>query len=69
MTVSEIIDRLGGHAAVAEALGITQSSSRNYSERNAFPPWTYPKLMRFAKKKSVKIPDALFSFAKKKQVG
>lgn len=50
MTPDEIIDMLGGNAAVADAAGVSRNAATNW-RRHGIPGKYWPALVRFAKDK------------------
>lgn len=60
MTVSEMIDALGGTNVVAETLGVVPSAVRNWRAAGVFPASLYPKIAELAAARKVEVDPALF---------
>lgn len=59
-TVSDILDRLGGYAVVAEAAGIPATTVHSWQRKNFVPEWRRPALLGIAKDKRVNLRDSDF---------
>lgn len=63
VTVSKIVDQLGGNGPVATLLGISVQQVSNCKAENRFPPKHYMRLSRECATRKVELPDSLFDSA------
>lgn len=59
-TTTDVLDALGGSAAVAEMMGLANNAVSNWKKRETFPPKTHLVLMRELKARGLNAPDSLW---------
>lgn len=60
MNANELIDALGGNAAVARLTGVRTSAVSNWRRFGTFPPRLYLCFARAARERGVVLPEHLF---------
>lgn len=59
-TVEDILNQLGGYAAVADAAEIPATTVHSWQRSNFVPKWRRPALIALAKKKRIHLPEDAF---------
>jgi len=61
ITVSDIVDALGGTSKVARLFGVTAPAISNWRAANRFPPRTHFKLYRLCLERGVDLPMSMLT--------